>query len=238
MGSRIHYREKRGVKALPAFFVTGTDTDVGKTFAATALLRAAATHGYTTLGLKPVAAGCNETDDGLRNIDALAHMAASTLTIPYEEVNPVTLKPPIAPHIAAAEAGLELSSSELVRHCQKFLEANLFTLIEGAGGWLVPLNSRESFADFAAKLGIPVLLIVGLRLGCINHALLSAEAIQTRGLKLAGWIANSGPEIMERTVENITSIKSRLTAPYLGELPWREDGDVQQFLNLAPLLKA
>ena len=223
---------------MPAFFVTGTDTEVGKTLVSTALLRAAAARGVETLGLKPIAAGCEQTPDGLRNEDALAHMAASTIRLPYEAVNPIALAPAIAPHIAAADVGLTVTSKDLVSHCMKLIQPKPFTLIEGAGGWLVPLNDRESFADFALALGLPVVLVVSMRLGCINHALLTAQAIASRGLQLAGWIANAAATAMDRKRENVASLRARINAPCLGEVPWCDSMTAARYLNIEPLLRS
>lgn len=211
-----------------AFFVTGTDTGVGKTYAACALLRAASAAGLSTLGLKPVAAGCEETDGGLRNEDALALMAASTVALPYAQVNPFALRAALAPHIAAAQEGRRLRSAQitgLVRGALMQGRAD-FTLVEGAGGWRVPLNENETLADVARELALPVLLVVGIRLGCINHALLTAEAIRHDGLRLAGWVANAIDPQMEAQQENIDTLRERLAAPLLGVVPFGAEGNL------------
>ena len=209
------------------FFVTGTDTDVGKTFAGCALLNHAARQGLSTLGLKPVAAGCKQTSDGLRNDDALKLQAASTIAASYDEINPVRLEAAIAPHIAAEEAGRldRLQVSQLHAHIDEVLAERRpdFAVVEGAGGWLVPLNSTaagtETFADLALALGYPVILVVALRLGCINHALLSCAAIESHGLKLAGWIANRPtPEFMTAEAENLATLEKLIKAPLLATL--------------------
>ncbi|MEM8500531.1 MAG: dethiobiotin synthase [Pseudomonadota bacterium] len=205
---------------MSGFFVSGTDTEVGKTFVSAALLHASASYGFSTLGLKPVAAGCDRTEHGLRNEDALALMAASTEKIDYHKVNPIPLEPAIAPHIAAAEAGTKLSASALAAHCREILDPEHFTLVEGAGGWLVPLNLDETLADFAVHLQLPVILVVGLKLGCINHALLSAQSIGSSGLQLAAWVANAGPTSMQRQMENVATLEALLSAPCLGQIPW------------------
>lgn len=205
---------------MPAFFVTGTDTEVGKTYVTCALLRAAGRLGWPALGLKPVAAGCEPSAAGLRNEDALALMEASSIQSTYDNVNPIALAPPIAPHIAAAETGVKLSVAELVARCQGQFGVDRFVVVEGAGGWLVPLNETETLADLATALELPVILVVGLRLGCINHALLSAESIRGHGLSLAGWVANSGPEPMQRQAANVDSLAQRLGVPCIGQLPW------------------
>ncbi len=210
---------------MSAFFVTGTDTEVGKTFVSAALLRAASLNGLTSQGLKPVAAGCETISGALRNDDALTLIDASSGELPYEAVNPIALEPPIAPHIAAAEAGVELSARTLADHCLAQVMADQFTLVEGAGGWLVPLNERETLADLAVLLDLPVILVVGLKLGCINHALLTAQAIIASGLTLAGWVANAVVGEMDRQAPNIETLQHRLPAPHLGTLPRLNDDE-------------
>lgn len=212
------------------FFITGTDTDVGKTFVAAALLAKAGQQGLRTSAFKPVAAGASSTPEGLRNSDALTLMAAMNQALPYERVNPFCFAPAIAPHIAAVEAGANLDVAGLQREMTKFSKHGAdFSLVEGAGGWLVPLNSEQTFADFAVALGWPVILVVAMRLGCINHALLTAKAIAESGLPLAGWVANQvQPEAMARHRENIDTLRKALPAPLLGEIPHLADGDFRQ----------
>jgi len=205
---------------MSTFFVTGTDTDVGKTFVACALLAAANQRGLTSAAVKPVAAGCEVTPEGLRNGDALALQEAMSLSLSYEQINPITLEPAIAPHIAAARAGKNITVDRLVGFCRGVMMQRAdFTLIEGAGGWRVPLNGRETLAELPKALNIPVILVIGMRLGCINHALLSAEAIHRDGLQIAGWIANRAEAEMSCYEENLASLKARLPFPCLGEIP-------------------
>lgn len=174
-----------------AYFIAGTGTDVGKTTIAAGLLHAARSQGLSTLGAKPVASGCTVTAKGLRNADAQALIDESTLKLEYEMVNPFAFEPAIAPHVAAREAGVALEVSALLNTMQYVLDQGAdFTLIEGAGGWRVPLSDHANLSDLAIGLQLPVILVVGVRLGCINHALLSAEAIARDGLQLAGWVAN------------------------------------------------
>lgn len=225
---------------MTAFFVTGTNTEVGKTWISQALLLAAGAKGLRTVAVKPVAAGCDETPDGLRNQDALALQQAVTAKLDYERINPVALEPPIAPHIAAESAGVELSVDFLADCCRRVLsEPHDFALIEGAGGWRVPLNRNETLADLAARLETPVILVVGMGLGCLNHALLTAEAIQRDGLTLAGWVANSTGPAMACLEENTSTLESRLSAPLLGRVPFLPGGPAATaapYLDLAPLL--
>ena len=172
------------------FFVAGTDTGVGKTWWTTTLLREANKAGVRSLGLKPVAAGAVRTAQGWRNDDALGLQAASSLALPYEDINPVCLPLATSPHLAARSAGVAIDVYALANSVRATaLQAEL-ALVEGAGGWLTPLDDQQTLADFALELAAPVILVVGLRLGCLNHAQLTANAIRDSGLPLAGWIAN------------------------------------------------
>ena len=202
------------------FFIAGTDTGVGKTFIAAALLELARTRGWRCAALKPVAAGCARRDGRLVNEDALALMAASGAELDYQTVNPVALEPAIAPHIAAAEADLRLSAAQLAEHCRQALAGDFdFALIEGAGGWLAPLNPTETLANLCIDLSARPILVVGMRLGCLNHALLSAAAIDRAGLDLAGWVANCPACEMPRLQDNLAALRHRLEAPCLGLVP-------------------
>lgn len=213
--------------ARKSFFVTGTDTGVGKTLVSAAILEAAASLGKRTLAMKPVASGCDETADGLRNEDALILMEAMTEPLAYEQVNPVALKPAIAPHVAAVQAGRQVMAERLVGYCRglQMRSADLL-LVEGAGGWRVPLNDRETYAAMPVALNMPVILVVPLRLGCINHALLTAEAIRRDGLQLTGWVANRPvKEAMDCEQETLDYLVNHLAAPCMGVLPWQERAD-------------
>ncbi len=203
-----------------AYFIAGTDTDVGKTTIAAGLLHAARLEGLSTLGAKPVASGCTAGTKGLRNADALALIAESSVKLPYEQVNPFAFEPAIAPHVAAREAGVSLEVPVLLTAMQHILTQGAdFTLVEGAGGWRVPLSAHANLSDLAIALKLPVILVVGVRLGCINHALLSAEAIARDGLQLAGWVANIVDPRTSRLEENLASLAERLPAPCLGRVP-------------------
>jgi len=228
------------------FFVTGTDTDVGKTFVSVALLEAAKNKSLTTAALKPIAAGChyrvNEAGDKvLVNDDALALQEVITASLPYSSINPITLEPAIAPHIAASQTRLELNTHMLKAACLPVLElGHHFVLVEGAGGWRVPLNRDETLADFAKLLDIPVILVVGIRLGCINHALLSAEAIIRDGLKIAAWVANQIDGEMPVAEENIETLKGIFEFPLLGHIPFLSKSskiDASGFLDIDKLLE-
>jgi dethiobiotin synthetase len=199
------------------WFVTGTDTGVGKTAISCALLVAAREAGLKTAAIKPVAAGCDEAG---HNEDALQLMDCMTEPLEYAQVNPVALTAAIAPHIAAQQEQRSLQVSRLAGLCRGVMSGGAdFVLIEGAGGWRVPLNARETLADLAVQLQVGVILVVGMRLGCINHAMLTAEAIARDGLKLVGWIANQSGETMPCYQENLETLQRRLGAPLLGEVP-------------------
>ncbi|MFJ2984162.1 MULTISPECIES: dethiobiotin synthase [unclassified Pseudomonas] len=203
-----------------AYFIAGTDTDVGKTTIAAGLLHAARLQGLSTLGAKPVASGCTATAKGLRNADAQALIDESSVKLAYEEVNPFAFEPAIAPHVAAREAGVALEVPALLKAMHHVLGQGAdFTLVEGAGGWRVPLSDHAYLSDLAIALKLPVILVVGVRLGCINHALLSAEAIARDGLQLAGWVANIIEPRTSRLEENLASLAERLPAPCLGRVP-------------------
>ena len=211
------------------YFIAGTDTNVGKTMIACGLLCHAKQQGLSTAAVKPVAAGCDRTPHGLRNDDALQLMQQSTLSLAYEQVNPIAYNPPIAPHIAAVNAGKHLNADRLVGFTRGvFMHGADITLVEGAGGWRVPLNARESLADVAKQLQLPVILVVGMKLGCLNHALLTAEAIHRDGLPIAGWVANCiDPDMQEREA-NIHTLRQRFSAPCLGVIPYWQEQAVTQ----------
>ncbi|WP_166254162.1 dethiobiotin synthase [Marinobacter salicampi] len=227
--------------AKTSLFVTGTDTGVGKTLVSAAILHAFARKGLRTLAMKPVASGCEETAEGLRNEDALMLQAAMTESLPYAQVNPIALAPAIAPHVAASQAGKQLSSARLagfVRGLQ-LRPADLF-LVEGAGGWRVPLNDQETYAQVPRELGLGIVLVVPLKLGCINHALLTVEAIQADGLKVAGWVANRpDPEVMTCEEETLLYLRRHLPGMCLGVLPWQAEpdpGQLADYLSVDALL--
>lgn len=226
--------------AAKQYFIAGTDTDVGKTLVACGILRAAAARGLKTLAIKPVAAGADLTEQGLRNTDALMLIDAMTESLPYEQVNPVLLAPPIAPHIAAEQAGRRLSVSQLAGFCRGVMMRKVdMVLIEGAGGWRVPLNQREMLSGLAVELQTPVVLVVGMKLGCISHALLTAEAIRADGLVLAGWVANQIDPNMACFDENLATLRNFLPAPCLGVLPNLSQPDANlaaEHLDISPLL--
>jgi len=220
---------------MKGYFITGTDTEVGKSICAAGLLAAFKQHGLSTIGMKPVASGCEETPEGLRNEDALLLIQHMTAEANYEEVNPYAFMPPMAPHLAAARVGLTINSESLIEQAKQLSERAERIVIEGAGGWLAPLNETQSFADLAVELDVPVILVVGIRLGCLNHALLTYENMRQRGVTVAGWIANTGlaeaNDCMDIT-ENIASLASRIPEPLLGTLPRIENQQIDKVARL------
>lgn len=204
-------------------FITGTDTGIGKTHASAALIHALRDQGLRVAGMKPIASGC---EDGVAE-DAQLLAAASGLELPARWVNPIRFDPPIAPHIAAAQAGRPIRLAPCLRAWQKLAERADVVVVEGVGGWYVPLGPRLMLAELPKRLQLPVILVVGLRLGCINHALLSTAAIRADGCRLIGWIGNQiDPEMAVRS-ENISALKQRLGAPLLGLLPWQPEADAR-----------
>ncbi|MDW2983011.1 MAG: dethiobiotin synthase [Rhodanobacter sp.] len=203
-----------------AVFVAGTDTGIGKTHAACTLLHALRAAGRNACGMKPVASGCVETPDGLRNDDALALLAASgDAGLPYAQVNPVALREPLSPHLAAAHDGVTITLSPLREAFARLQATHGTVVVEGVGGWLVPLAPGLFASDIARQWQLPVILVVGLRLGCLNHAQLSARAIVADGCRLLGWIGNCVDPAMDALEENVATLCRLLPAPCLGVLP-------------------
>ena len=209
-----------------SYFVTGTDTGVGKTLVTAALLRRLRDAGVAVAGMKPVAAGAADGPEGRANADALLLQAESSVRHPYATVNPWLFEPAIAPHIAAAEAGLSIDTGRIVAAHERLRAGAEVVLAEGAGGFLVPLDAKRSCAELPGLLGMEVLLVVGLRLGCLNHALLTAQAVAARGLAFSGWIGNSIDPDFSRRDANIETLAARLAAPCLGIVPWMAEPTV------------
>jgi dethiobiotin synthetase len=201
------------------FFITGTDTSVGKTIVASALVRGLVARGLRVAVMKPVASGAERTGAELRNEDALALMAASNVPAPYKQVNPFCFEPPISPHIAAEEAGIAVDLGLIRRTFDALAQAADWIIVEGAGGWLVPIGSHTSMRDLAMKLELPVIVVVGMRLGCINHALLTKLAIESHGARFAGWVANTVDRAMARSKENLETLVRLLGQPPLAVVP-------------------
>ncbi|MBB4728438.1 dethiobiotin synthase [Xanthomonas arboricola] len=210
---------------LPALYVTGTDTGIGKTMASTALLHALRRQGHTAVGMKPVASGCEHTPQGWRNEDALALQAASAPQPDYATLNPYALPAPLAPELAAADVGVTLSLEPIALAFAQLRAQAEVVVVEGVGGWAAPLSADLDQADLVRALKLPVVLVVGIRLGCINHARLSAAAIAADGLDCIGWIANEVDPQMERIEENIGMLRQRLAMPCWGRIGWRPGAD-------------
>jgi dethiobiotin synthetase len=202
-----------------AFFLTGTDTDVGKTFIACALLHAWRAAGLSVAGYKPIAAGAELAEGVLRNEDALRLHAAGSPGFALDEINPMCLPEAIAPHIAAQRAGVTIDIAQLESGFRVLTGRVDRLVVEGAGGFLVPIGEHADMARLACRLDIPVIMVVGLRLGCLNHAMLTAEAIASRGLRLAAWVGNVVDAAMPCLDENLAYLRAHLPAPCLGVVP-------------------
>lgn len=207
------------------YFVTGTDTGVGKTLVTCALLHAFAARGERVVGMKPVAAGARRSADGLRNNDVEQILAAGNIRAPRHLVNPYCFEPPVAPHIAARDAGVEIDLQHIELAYDELSRLADMVVVEGAGGFFVPLNGRENTADLVQRLGLPVLLVVGIRLGCLNHALLTAQAVHTCGLKLAGWVANHVDPQMAHAESNVAALTERFAVPPVARIGFSSPPD-------------
>jgi len=221
-------------------FVTGTDTDCGKTEIGLALMAALRDRGLEVLGMKPVASGCERTAEGLRNEDARRLRAQGSREMPYVQINPYAFEPPIAPHIAAGRAGVDIELDVVRESVQQLSTKSDFLLVEGVGGWRVPLGPSLSVSDLPLALDLPVILVCGIKLGCINHGLLTAECIRSSGARLAGWVANQiDPDMLARD-ENLATLAALLGAPCLGVVPWMASPDprsIATHLDVTPLIE-
>jgi len=201
------------------FFITGTDTDAGKTSFAVAWLKHLNSQGFLTQGIKPIASGGLSTPKGVHNDDALAIQSAMSLTLPYSQINPIALTDPIAPHIAAEREGRSLKAADIIEMVESRVDPRAdVCLIEGAGGWFTPLNSHETYADVVTQANWPVIVVVGMKLGCLNHALLTMANLTQRGIQTVGWIANIMVEPMTALSENLAYLDSALPVPRLATL--------------------
>lgn len=209
------------------FFITGTDTGVGKSLVSSALLHAFAGMGYRVVGMKPVAAGADSVDGIWNNEDVLQLQAASNVKADAASVNPYLLRMPVAPHIAADYQGVSIELPRIRAAYDHLAALADVVIVEGAGGFMVPLSATRDSADLARHLDLPIILVVGMRLGCLNHALLTAEAIAARGLHLAGWVANRVQPEMTAFDENLAALNLRLPCPLLAELPYVEQPDAE-----------
>ena len=229
-----------GGAALNGLFVTGTDTGVGKTLASCALLHALRARGLRSLGMKPVASGCERIDGQWRNEDALALQRAGNASPPrYEDVNPYALPAATAPELAAREAGMDVALAPIVAACARLAAVTDVVVVEGVGGWAAPLSPALDQADLVRALRLPVVMVVGLRLGCISHARLTAAAIAASGARLAGWIGNDIDPALARADDYFALLAPRIDAPCLGRLPFSPLADavaLSVHLDPAPLL--
>ena len=206
-----------------ALFITGTDTGVGKTHVSVSLVKALVQHGLKVAVMKPIASGSDRTPQGLRNEDATALREASNVDVPYATLNPYCFEPAISPHIAAEEAGVDVDI-DIIKHNFEVLRGKAdFTVVEGAGGWYAPISKAQSMADLPKALNIPAILVVGVRLGCLNHARLSKEAIEAKGVEFAGWVANSVDPQLERHAENLATLERILGRPPVAVFPFASD---------------
>ncbi|WDZ94185.1 dethiobiotin synthase [Herbaspirillum sp. WKF16] len=220
------------------FFVTGTDTGVGKTLAAAALIRLFAGRGLRAAGMKPVASGAFHDGRRWRNEDADALVAAANVALPPALLNPYLFRSATAPHIAAAEEGVAIDIDYLRGCHRRIAEAAQVVVVEGAGGFMVPLDDCSNTDDLAAALGLPVIMVVGIRLGCISHALLTQQAIRARSLPLAGWVANRIDPAEPYALAMLESLSQRIGAPLLADLPWMAQPDAARaaaLIDPAPL---
>jgi len=208
---------------MTSLFVTGTDTEVGKTAVSVALMSLLKQQGLSVAGMKPIASGCESTADGFRNDDALILNRQASVELDYDLVNPYAFEPAIAPHIAADKVSIAIQANVIQRQFYQIQQQVDSVIVEGAGGWLVPIDTTLTMADVAIRLGLPVVLVVGIRLGCINHALLTVQAIVQSGLPFYGWVANQMTDNAESEAI-IESLKTRISAPCLGVVPVLAEG--------------
>jgi dethiobiotin synthetase len=213
-------------------FITGTDTDCGKTEIGLALIEALRRRGRSVLGMKPIASGCERTPEGLRNEDARRLQARGSREVSCDLVNPYAFEPPIAPHIAAGRAGVDIELGRIRERAGKLAAVCDFLVVEGVGGWRVPLGPSLSVSDLPLDLDLPVVLVSGIRLGCINHSLLTAESIRASGARLAGWIANQMDPDMQALDENLATLAALLSVPCLGVVPWMASPDPRHVAGL------
>ena len=214
------------------WFVTGTDTGIGKSLASATLLHALRARGLRAVGMKPLASGCEATPEGWRNEDALALLAACSPRRAFAHVNPCAVPKPVAPHVAPRDAGIRVTLAPIVSAFERLSAQADAVVVEGVGGWAAPLSATLDQADLARALDLPVVMVVGLRLGCISHARLTARAIERDGLRLAGWIANDIDPAMARADDNFELLKQRLPVACWGRLPYRDMPDPAQLWSL------
>lgn len=203
------------------YFITGTDTNIGKTYISVGLLKAFAKQGLSTIGIKPIASGASYIDGRLCNQDALDLLAAATVKKSYDDINPIVFAEPIAPHLAALSMGVEITLRDMINKITPVLRMPCdIQIIEGAGGWYLPLNQTETMIDFVSYFQLPVILVVGIKLGAINHALLTYQSIKQSGAQIAGWVANMCDDSVVNPNDIVAAIKECLLCHYLGQVPY------------------
>lgn len=218
---------------MKGFFITGTDTHVGKTVVTAGLVEAFSRRNIKAVGLKPIATGGKKKKQGMRCVDAERIMSSAKIELPYETVNPYCFPPPVSPHIAAAEAGINIEIPTVVNAVKEAAKHADYVVVEGVGGWKVPINDTETIADLAAALKLPIVIVVAIRLGCISHASLTIECVRHHGLDVAGWVANLMDLDLEHVPDVINSVNHAVGAPMLGIIPPQRKVSVE---NTAPHL--
>jgi len=211
---------------MSGFFITGTDTEIGKTFVSALLIKLFIEEGLQVVGMKPVASGAKNIDGILKNDDALSLIEASNIETDYKTVNPYVFEQAISPHLAAEQTGVEISLEKIKNNFEHLQKLSDVVVVEGVGGWYAPLSSYTTVADLAETLNIPIILVVGLRLGCLNHALLTVQALRQSGLPIAGWITNHVVKDFSSADKNISTLKHYLKdIPFLGSVPYQTNRD-------------
>lgn len=214
---------------MSGLFITGTDTEIGKTFVSSLLIKMLADENLKVIGMKPIASGAENIDGKLKNEDALSLIEASNVKTDYEMINPYVFKPAVSPHIAAEEVGIEIDLNKIKNNYEQLNQSSDVVVVEGVGGWYAPLSCHTTVADLAEALNIPIILVVGLRLGCLNHTLLTAQAIRQSGLPIAGWIANHVEKDFSSAKQNIKTIKHFLNdVPFLGTVSYQTNKSHKQ----------
>ncbi|KLN63202.1 MULTISPECIES: dethiobiotin synthase [Vibrio] len=224
---------------IDAFFIAGTDTDVGKTVASKAILNALAEKDLKTIGYKPVAAGSDKTEQGFRNSDALYLQEAATVNVAYDDVNPYALELPASPHIAAIRENIDIEYSVLSGKLKLHKQNSDIVLVEGAGGWRVPVSKSDCLSTWVQQEKLPVVLVVGIKLGCLSHAMLTLDAIKADGVEVVGWVANRVNPGTEHYAEIIEMLENKIAAPKLGEIPYVpkvKRKDLAKYIDVSPLL--
>lgn len=211
---------------MSGFFITGTDTEIGKTFVSSLLVKLFVEEGLQVTGMKPIASGAKIVDGVLKNEDALSLIEASNIEVDYKVINPYVFEDAISPHLAAEQAGIEINLDEIKNNFDHLQKLSDVVVVEGVGGWYAPLSLDTTIADLAEVLKLPVILVVGLRLGCLNHALLTVQALRQSGLPIAGWIANHVVKDFSSADKNISTLKHYLNdIPFLGSVPYQTNHD-------------